>query len=69
MANQAWTSGNSVDFNGVVKLPLGILGPLDGVLGVDLVTPGCEPILTSLATHSAARFCGAVPWVVIGIAG
>jgi hypothetical protein len=32
------------DFNGVLELPTGILGPRDGTLIVDLVEPDCDPI-------------------------
>jgi hypothetical protein len=31
-------------FIGVVELPLGLLGPRDGVVLVDLVEPDCNPI-------------------------
>jgi hypothetical protein len=34
---------NPADFSGVVEVPPGVLGPIDGTVLVDLVAPNCEP--------------------------
>jgi hypothetical protein len=59
---------NPADFNGVVELAPGILGPRDGVILVDLVEPGCEPIEHPRELIQQHVFRDAIPWVVIGIA-
>jgi hypothetical protein len=56
-------------FTGVVELPPGLLGPRDGVVLVDLVEPGCDPITLSGDMIRQKTFDDAVPWLVIRIFG
>jgi hypothetical protein len=56
-------------FTGVVELPPGLLGPRDGVVLVDLVEPGCDPITWSGDMIRQKTFDDAVPWLVIRIFG
>jgi hypothetical protein len=56
------------DFNGVVEVPPGILGPRDGAIIVDLVAPGCQPVPHPRPLIQQRIFRDAVPWVVVGIA-
>jgi hypothetical protein len=54
-------------FAGVVELPPGVLGPRDGVVLVDLVEPGCEPISWPGELYRQETFKDAAPWLVIRI--
>jgi hypothetical protein len=55
-------------FNGVVEIPPGVLGPVDGTIVVDLIEPGNEPLewpYTRLIRQEVFR--DFVPWIVIRI--
>jgi uncharacterized membrane protein YphA (DoxX/SURF4 family) len=55
-------------FAGVVEVGAGVLGPKHGVIAVDLVEPGCEPIEMPFTTIvKFDTFRDAVPWVVIRV--
>ncbi len=56
------------DFTEVVEVPLGVLGPRDGTVVVDLVEPGHQPIV-AVPTEVVSRhvFRHATPWVVITV--
>jgi len=55
-------------FSGVVEVPLGVLGPRDGAVIVDLVEPGCDPMpLPWVRLVRQEVFRDTVPWVVITI--
>jgi hypothetical protein len=45
-------------FSGVVEVPIGILGPRDGSVLVDLVEPECEPISWPLSEAVRRTFKG-----------
>jgi hypothetical protein len=56
------------DFDGVVKVPSGMLGPRHGAVSVDLVEPGVEPIETPWRQiHDRVVFKNATPWIVITV--
>jgi len=54
-------------FSGTVEVPPGVLGPRHGMVVVDLIEPGCEPL--SWFTHVVRQevFRDFVPWLVIRI--
>jgi hypothetical protein len=55
-------------FSGIVEIPPGVLGPRDGVVAVDLIQPGVEPI--TFAGHRVVKrqdFDDAFPSPVIRI--
>lgn len=54
-------------FTGVVKLPPGVLGPRDGVVLVDLVEPGCDPLTWPGELVRQKIFKDAEPWIVIRV--
>jgi len=54
-------------FAGVVELPPGALGPRDGVVVVDLVEPGCEPLTWPGELFRKQTFKDAEPWIVIRV--
>jgi ribosomal protein L30 len=54
-------------FTGVMEVPPGVLGPLDGVVIVDLVEPNGEPLFWPNVVRQEI-FRDVVPWVVIRIA-
>jgi hypothetical protein len=56
-------------FNGVVEVGPDLLGPIHGTVTVDLVEPGCEPIVTLPKCEIVRRevFRDFTPWVVITI--
>jgi len=54
-------------FAGVVELPPEVLGPRDGSVVVDLVEPGCVPILWLGQPVRQQIFDDAVPWLVIRV--
>lgn len=54
-------------FNGVVEVPPGILGPSQGMVVVDLVEPGHEPLEFSNGPVRQEVFRDFIPWVVIRI--
>ena len=54
-------------FSGVVEVPIGILGPRDGCVLVDLVEPGCEPISWPLSEAVRRTFKDTSPWLVIRV--
>jgi hypothetical protein len=54
-------------FSGVMEVPSGVLGPIDGVVIVDLVEPNCDPLLWPNVIQQEI-FTDVVPWVVIRIA-
>ncbi len=53
-------------FSGVVEVAPGVLGPRDGAVIVDLVQPGCEPMLWQNVVKQEV-FRNTVPWLVIRI--
>jgi ribosomal protein L30 len=55
------------DFSGVMKAPVGVLGPSHGAVVVDIVEPNCAPISWPNIVYEQT-FRDAVPWVVIRIA-
>jgi hypothetical protein len=55
------------DFSGVVKVAPGVLGPRHGSVVVDLVEPGCEPMLLFSNVVQQEVFRDTVPWVVIRV--
>ena len=55
-------------FSGVVKVPLGVLGPRQGVIKLDLIEPGHEPMKFPGKTVLEEVFHDAVPWLVIRVA-
>jgi hypothetical protein len=54
-------------FLGVFEVPPGVLGPRDGMVVVDLVEPGCEPITWPFTEAARQTFKDALPWVVIRV--
>jgi hypothetical protein len=56
------------DFNGVVEVPIGVLGPKDGMVLVDLVEPGYKPLPHPGKIVQEKVFNDFVPHVVIRIA-
>ena len=59
------------DFDGVVKVPPGVLGPRNGWVAVDLVEPGHENDIVKLPDQRIERhevFRDCEPWVVIRVA-
>jgi hypothetical protein len=55
-------------FSGVVEVPPGILGPRDGFVAVDLVEPGCDPLMELYNPVVLTQvFKGSVPWIVIRV--
>jgi hypothetical protein len=54
-------------FSGVVEVGPGVLGPRNGVVLVDLVEPGCEPISHPSTLIKQKIFRDVTPWVVIRI--
>jgi hypothetical protein len=55
-------------FSGVVKVAPGVLGLRDGCVAVDLVEPGCEPMLHPWAKIAQQEvFRDIVPWVVMTV--
>jgi hypothetical protein len=54
-------------FSGVMEVPPGVLGPIDGMVIVDLVEPHCDPISWPNVVRQET-FRDIVPWVVIRIA-
>ncbi len=55
-------------FNGVVEVAPGVLGGRDGAVIVDLVEPGCEPLLVPDTIVQQEIFRDTLPWIVIRIA-
>jgi len=55
-------------FNGVVEVAPGVLGGRDGAVIVDLVEPGCEPLLVPDTIIRQEIFRDTLPWIVIRIA-
>jgi hypothetical protein len=58
---------NPAEFTSVVKVPSGVLGPAKGVVIVDLVEPGCEPLPALYPVSQHQIFQDFVPWLVIRI--
>lgn len=54
-------------FAGIIEVGPGILGPKDGVVSVDLVEPGCEPIKFYGKIVQRVTFRHTVPWMVITV--
>lgn len=54
-------------YSGVVEVPPGVLGPLDGAVVVDLVEPGRDPISWPFDEVVRQTFRDAVPWIVIRV--
>lgn len=55
-------------FSGVVEVTPGVLGPMDGLVVVDLVEPGCDPMnLPGPQIVQRKVFRDVSPWVVIRI--
>lgn len=54
-------------FNGLIELPPTVLGPRRGLIVVDLVEPGCEPISWPGTTVKQETFKDAVPWTAIRV--
>ncbi len=54
-------------FSGVIEVPPGLLGPRDGVVVVDLVEPGYEPIPFAGRIAQREVFRDVLPWVLITI--
>jgi len=56
-------------FSGVVQVAPGVLGPHAGMVAVDLVEPGIDPILAIPGANAVQRqvFADFIPWVVITI--
>ena len=54
-------------FNGIVEVPLGVLGPLHGRVLIDLVEPEHEPMAWSEPVVQSKVFCDFVPWVVFRV--
>ncbi len=57
-------------FSGVLEVPPGILGPRDGVVAVDLVEPGVEPMQWPIGGGQIAcqeTFKDNVPWLVLRV--
>jgi hypothetical protein len=54
-------------FSGVAEVPSGILGPKDGLIIVDLVEPGHEPITWPFKEIARRTFEDDVPWIVIRV--
>jgi len=55
------------DFTGVLEVAPGILGPRDGMVVVDLVEPGHDPISWPFEEVARQTFKDALPWVVIRV--
>jgi len=57
-------------FSGVVEVPPGVLGPLDGAIAVDLVEPGVEPMPWPFRDGRIVRqatFKDGQPWIVLRV--
>jgi hypothetical protein len=54
-------------FSGVVEVSPGVLGPRHGMVVVDLVEPGCEPITWPFNEIARKTFKDALPWIVIRV--
>jgi len=54
-------------FSGIVEIPTGLLGPRHGMVVVDLVEPGCEPLSWPFTLARQEVFHDFVPWLVIRI--
>jgi hypothetical protein len=54
-------------FNGIVEVPPGVLGPLDGRVLIDLVEPAHEPMGWSEQSVRSKVFYDFVPWVVLRV--
>lgn len=57
-----------VTFSGIVEVPSGLLGVSDGVVIVDLVEPGCEPVECYREIVLREYFREGIPWIVITVA-
>jgi hypothetical protein len=54
-------------FTGIVEVPLGVLGPRDGSVFIDLVEPGREPLTWYGPIVLSRVFRDFVPWVVFRV--
>jgi len=54
-------------FSGILEVPIGLLGPRDGTVAVDLVEPGREPAVPWANVVRQQTFRDVVPWVVIRV--
>jgi hypothetical protein len=54
-------------FSGIVEVPPGLLGPRHGMVVVDVVEPGCEPLSWPFTVARQEVFHDLVPWLVIRI--
>jgi hypothetical protein len=55
-------------FNGIVEVPLGVLGPRHGSVVIDLVEPGHELLTWPEPIVLSKVFCDFTPWVVFRVA-
>jgi hypothetical protein len=56
-------------FSAVMEVPTGLLGPHEGVISVDLVQPGIDPIIPIFSAQMAQQqvFQDFEPWVVVRV--
>lgn len=59
---------NPSDFNAVVRVPVGVLGPRHGGVQVDLMEPGINPLPVPWEVVAVRRiFTDVIPWISIAV--